>query len=102
MTTRLLSNDKCRVSAFQFTEISKVDILHKLRELVNFTSRQIVENLQREAKNQPNGFDPKETFLNGALNTVTSFILSDRLDFGHPGTVRKYRKTQNLDLIPFS
>ena len=64
-TTKLLSNDS-------------------LHELVDFSARQIVENIEIQMKNQPGGIDPKRIFMNGTLNVGTSFMLNDRLEFGDP------------------
>ena len=62
-TTKLLSNDG-------------------LNELVDFSARQIVENLEFEmAKNKGAGIDPKRTFMSGSLNVATSFMLNERFDF---------------------
>ena len=55
-----------------------------LHELVDFSARQIVENIEIQMKNQPGGIDPKRIFMNGTLNVGTSFMLNDRLEFGDP------------------
>ena len=61
-TTKLLSNDG-------------------LNELVDFSARQIVENLELEMAKNEAGIDPKRTFMSGSLNVATSFMLNERFDF---------------------
>ena len=67
------------------TKLMSSDNLH---ELVDFSARQIVENIEREMKGRKGGgIDPKKTFMSGTLNVATSFMLNDRLEFGDPEQV---------------
>ena len=52
-----------------------------LNELVDFSARQIVENLELEMAKNTGGIDPKQTFMSGSLNVTTSFMLNERFEF---------------------
>ena len=52
-----------------------------LNELVDFSARQIIENLELEMAKNTGGIDPKQTFMSGSLNVTTSFMLNERFDF---------------------
>ena len=69
-TTRLMSSDQ-------------------LHQLVDFSARQIVENIELEMakKSGGGGIDPQRVFMSCTLNVATSFMLSDRLEFGEPEQV---------------
>ena len=68
-TTRLMSSDQ-------------------LHQLVDFSARQIVENIELEMrKKNGGGIDPKRVFMSATLNVATSFLLNDRLEFGEPEQV---------------
>ena len=58
-----------------------------LHELVDFSARQIVDNVEKEMKLKPSGIDPRKTFMNATLNVGTTFMLNDRLDFDDPEQV---------------
>lgn len=58
-----------------------------LHELVDFSARQIVDNVEKEMKLKPSGIDPRRTFMNATLNVGTTFMLNDRLDFDDPEQV---------------
>ena len=66
------------------TKLMTTDHLH---ELVNFSARQLVENVEKEMKLKPSGIDPRRTFMNATLNVGSQFMLSDRLDFEDPEQV---------------
>ena len=52
-----------------------------LNELIDFSARQIVENLELEMAKNTGGIDPKQTFMSGSLNVTTSFMLNERFEF---------------------
>ena len=78
----------------------------KMHELVDFTAREVIQDLEREVltvfsrsrsseylfyrkmKVSPEGIDPGSTYLNAALNVVTAVMLNERLDFNHPQQVK--------------
>ena len=68
-------------------------ITQKSHEVLFFFEKKILINLhkklnERKMKTMPGGIDPRDTFLNAAVNVMTTFILNERLDFGDPQQIK--------------
>jgi len=57
---------------------------NELETMIGFTGEQIVANIKDEMAKHPDGINPRQILMNGALNVVTSFITGEQHVFGAP------------------
>ena len=54
---------------------------NEIDEMIAHSGNQIVEHVRDEMGKRPGGIEPRDIFMNGALNVITSFLCSKTHDF---------------------
>ena len=57
---------------------------NELETMIGFTGEQIVANIKDEMVKHPDGINPRQILMNGALNVITSFVTGEQHVFGAP------------------
>ena len=68
----------------------------EIDEMISIAGDQVVENVMHQMEEQKEGFDPRDILMNGALNVITSFLISETYAFNDPEQVMIFNFTTTL------